>query len=338
MTSLFIKACYGEQVPRVPVWYMRQAGRAFPEYRKLKEHYDILTLATTPALARDVCMMPIKQLGVDAAILFADIVLVLIAMGVDLKIVDGVGPVIANPVRDESALKKLAVLSREEKLEYLKQSIGLIRNALPDTVPLIGFSGAPFTLACYLIEGKPSRDFIEARKIMSTNPQLWNAIMEKLTESIIFYLRLQARAGAQALQLFDSWAGYLEESEYVTYVLPYSQRIFASLSDLSVPRIHFGTKTGKFIERFSDVDCEVVGVDAHISLQEARSRIKPTQSLQGNLSPELLLGDWSLIQSAVDDIFHSTSKQQYIFNLGHGVLPETQVETLKKLTAYVQSK
>jgi uroporphyrinogen decarboxylase len=275
---------------------------------------------------------------VDAAILFADIVLVLLGMGVDLNIVEGVGPVIKQPIRDIGGIGRLENLEDEKKFDYLIQTIKMIRTNLGE-MPLIGFSGAPFTLACYLIEGKPSRDFVEARKMMNSAPELWNELMEKLTEAIIFYMTLQVKAGVQALQLFDSWAGYLTKEEYIKFVLPYSQKIFAALSDLKVPRIHFGTKTAPFLEDFAKVESEVIGVDSEINIGAAWKRIGLNRAVQGNLDPKVLLSDWDTIEKEVDKIFYSLPKREgFIFNLGHGVLPETKVETLKKLTDYVHSK
>jgi uroporphyrinogen decarboxylase len=331
----FLRACRSEPVGRTPVWFMRQAGRSLPGYRALREKYDVLTLARTPELAAQVSMEPIGLLGVDAAILFADIMLLPLAMGVDLKIVDATGPVIEKPVVSMGDIEALASLDPAH-VEYLAQTIKILRGEL--NVPLIGFSGAPFTLASYLIEGKPTRQWIKTKRFMMEQPVAWSRLMEKLSESIVVYLSTQIDAGAQAVQLFDSWVGCLSPSDYRAYVLPYVQRIFSALAGKKVPRIHFGTDTGAMLRDFADVDCEVIGLDWRVDIAQAKAAVG-AKAVQGNLDPVVLLGDEKIIKENVDRIFTSLpSRNGFIFNLGHGVLPETNDTTLKKLVEYIHEK
>jgi len=338
----FIEACYKKPAKHIPVWYMRQAGRCLPEYRKLKEKYDILTLARTPALATEVSLMPIKRFGVDAAILFADIMLPLIGMGVDLDIVEKIGPVIKNPIRTMEDVQKLKVLTEAQDFKYLDETIANLKKELSrmtPAVPLIGFSGAPFTLASYLIEGKPSRDFALTKKMMHEEPDSWRFLMRVLTDSILFYLKVQVEAGIEAVQLFDSWVGCLSKDDYVKYVLPFSEEIFKGLKYANIPRIHFAVDTTAFLKEFASVDCEVVGIDWRISIPDAWKIIGENKAIQGNLDPATLLCDFEVIKKEVDKIIDSLPKREgFIFNLGHGVLPDTPYETIIKLTEYIHGK
>jgi uroporphyrinogen decarboxylase len=330
----FLRACRREPVEHTPVWFMRQAGRYLPEYRKLREKYDVLTLTQTPDLAAEISLQPIRTLGVDAAILFADIMLVPIAMGVPVRIVDSVGPVIDAPIRDAKAVAALRSFGRPE-IEYLRQTIKLLRSELK--VPLIGFSGAPFTLASYLIEGAPSRDWILTKKLMHTEPALWKALMTKLSDAVIFYLREQIEAGAQAVQLFDSWVGGLAPADFAAFVAPYNARIFHALADAGVPRIIFGTDTAGLMPAFGEIDCEVVGVDWRLDLRRARE-LFPKKTLQGNLDPAALLAGPVTTIAQADHILRSLpDRTGFIFNLGHGVPRETDPDTLKRLVDYVHT-
>ncbi|HVV15392.1 MAG TPA: uroporphyrinogen decarboxylase [Candidatus Paceibacterota bacterium] len=333
--SIFLKACRGEAVDRIPVWFMRQAGRSLPGYRKLRETHDVLSLTQTPELAAQVSIEPIDLLGVDAAILFADIMLLPIAMGVEVKIVEGVGPVIDDPIDTPEKVARLAVFDAR-KIAYLEETIRILRGKL--RVPLIGFAGAPFTLASYLIEGKPSRTWFKTKRFMLEDPEAWNALMTALSDGVIGYLRTQIAAGAQAVQLFDSWVGALSPVQYEAQVLPHVQRIFASLKNENVPRIHFGTHTAGMLEAFSNVDCEVIGVDWRLNLSQAKKRVGG-KSLQGNLDPATLLAPWDTLTSAVDAMLAQVEpKQGYIFNLGHGMPPEADDRVVKKLVDYVHGK
>lgn len=338
--SVFLQACKKEKAPYTPIWLMRQAGRAFPEYRKLKETYDIMTIVKTPELAAKVALMPVETLSVDAAILFADIMTLLLAMDVDLEIVASIGPVIHKPITKLEDIKKLKAIEPAQDLPFIKETIQLIRSELAPTVPLIGFSGAPFTLASYLIEGKPTREFIKTKSFMYQEPKAWNVLMTKLSNAIISYLDFQIQSGVQVIQLFDSWAGYLSVADYQQYVLPYSKCIFGTLksSHPTVPLIHFGTNTTAFLEQFASVDCDVVGVDWRMPVNRAWEMIGD-KAIQGNLDPVVLLSDFPVIQQKVDELFALLPKREgYIFNLGHGVLPDTPIKNLIRLVEYVHEK
>lgn len=339
MNNIFLDACFSKKTSYTPVWYMRQAGRYLPQYRKLKESHSILDIVKNYELAARVSLLPVDILGVDAAILFADIMIPLIGIGVDVEIVETIGPIIDKPLQTIKDVKKLRELNPEKDISYLLQTITLLREELKNRVPLIGFSAAPFTLASYMIEGKPSRSFTKTKSFMYTNKKAWELLMEKLSSLIIVYLQAQIKTGIQALQLFDSWVGILSETDYTEFVLPYTRRICESLSSSHIPLIHFGTNTSGFLPRFASVPCNVVGVDWRIRIDKAWRQIGLEKAIQGNLDPAILLGDFLLIKRRVDEIFSLLPKRNgYIFNLGHGVLQETPVENLKRLTEYVHSK
>ena len=335
MNEIFLDAAWGKPVSTIPVWFMRQAGRSLPGYRALREKYDVLTLAQTPELAARVSLEPIERLGVDAAILFADIMLLPIAMGIDVRIVDSVGPIVDAPLRAIEDLERLRPFAAE-RIAYLQETIRILRGELK--VPLIGFSGAPFTLASYLIEGKPSRTWTVTKRVMYEEPEMWRHMMEILSDGVIGYLKVQIDAGAQAVQLFDSWVGCLSPADYRAYVLPYMQKIFTALKDTKIPRIHFATNTAGFLADFSNVDCEVIGVDWRIELAYAKE-IVGSKALQGNLDPTILLADWPVIKGKVDALLAGIDpinpKTGYIFNLGHGILPETDDAKVRKLVEYI---
>lgn len=337
-TSAFLDACMRRPVARTPAWYMRQAGRCLPAYRALRQKHGILTLARTPEIATEISLMPVREFGVDAAILFADIVLPLAAIGIDVDLVDSVGPVIRNPIASETDLARLRPFEPRESMAFLGKTIGMLRGELPARVPLIGFSGAPFTLATYLIEGGPSKDLAKTRAFILQQPQTWEKLMRLLTDVIVEYLGYQIDSGVQAVQLFDSWAGRLSADEYRALMLPYSREIFSRLG-ARVPRIHFGTLTRPFLREFGGVDCEVVGIDSGVPMAEAWELFGGTRAIQGNLDPRLLLGDFAEVRAEVDRIFAAVNgRAGFIFNLGHGVLPETDPDMLKRLTDYVHGK
>lgn len=334
--SDFVNACFGKKTSHTQVWFMRQAGRYLPEYKKLKGEKNILDIVKDPGLAAKIALSPVEVLGVDAAILYADIMIPLLGIGVDLGIVENIGPVIKKPISSLNDVVSLRTLNPSRDIPYLLETISILRGKLK--VPLIGFSAAPFTLACYLIEGKPSKDFSKTKAFMYNQTQAWELLMGKLTDLVTFYLQSQKEAGVQVIQLFDSWVGVLGEIDYKRYVLPYSKKIFESLHDGKIPLIHFGTNTGAFLKAFSSVKCDVVGVDWRVSLDKAWKEIGLKKAIQGNLDPAILLGDFSVIKEKVDQIFESLPKTDgYIFNLGHGVLPDTPVENLIKLTKYIQA-
>lgn len=330
----FLRACRLESTDYTPVWFMRQAGRYMPEYRQLRQKYDVLTLAQTPELAAEISLQPVRALGVDAAILFADIMLVPIAMGVDVKIVDAIGPVIDEPVDSKGAISRLRQFARPD-IEYLRQTIKILRGELK--IPLIGFSGAPFTLASYLLEGSPSRTWLKTKRFMYKEPVLWHQLMEKLTTAIIFYLREQADAGIQTLQLFDSWVGTLSPADFREYVLPYNRRILTALTSAGIPRIVYGTDTAGIITDFADVDCEVVGVDWRLDIAKAR-QLLPDKAVQGNLDPAVLASGWDVTKHKAAQILQAMpNRRGFIFNLGHGVWKEADPDTLRRLVDYVHT-
>lgn len=335
MNDLFLRAARGERVEKVPVWFMRQAGRSLPGYRTLRETHDVLSLTQTPELAAQVSREPVELLGVDAAVLFADIMLLPIAMGVGVKIVEGVGPIIDDPINTPEKVSSLEPFSAE-RVAFLQETIRLLHGSLE--VPVIGFSGAPFTLASYLIEGKPSRTWLNTKRFMLEHTGAWNTLMDVLAGATIHYLKAQVEAGAQALQLFDSWVGALSPAQYRAYVLPHVQRIFTGLSECGVPRIHFGTHTAGMLKDFANVECEVIGVDWRMSLRDAQSCVAP-KALQGNLDPAMLLAPWQELTRTVDDMFTEIDpKHGYICNLGHGMIPEADDAVIKKLVEYVHAK
>lgn len=331
----FLRACRNEVTDHTPVWFMRQAGRSLPGYRELRKKYDMLTLAQTSELAAQVSLEPVERLDVDAAILFADIMLLPIAMGVDVKIIDSVGPIVDEQI---TGLKDIAKLRPFDpaNLEYLRQTIKILRSEL--NVPLIGFSAAPFTLASYLIEGKPTRTWVKTKQFMYEQPEAWSQLMKTLSHAIIGYLDMQITAGVQAVQLFDSWVGCLAPTDYRHYVLPHVQGIFASLKDQSVPRTHFGTNTAGLLPDFAHVDCEVIGLDWRMDLNWAK-QFTGSKAIQGNLDPAIMLASTETMYAHVDQLFDSLpSRTGYVFNFGHGVLPETDDIKLKKLVEYIHAK
>lgn len=337
MNTTFLDACYSKKTSYMPIWFMRQAGRYLPEYRELKGDKNILDIVRTPEMAAQICLQPVTRLGVDAAILYADIMIPLMGIDVDLAIVENLGPVIKNPIANIEDVKKLRQISPKEDVPYLLETIKILRNELE--VPLIGFSAAPFTLASYLVEGKPSRDFMKIKTLMYTQPEAWTLLMEKLTDLITTYLKAQAETGIQAIQLFDSWIGALSEEDYKNYVLPYSKRIFENLQDTNLPLIHFGTNTAGMLESFASVNSHVVGVDWRIPLDKAWERVGMDKALQGNLDPVLLASDWDVIKKHVDHMLEILPKKEgYIFNLGHGILQTTPVENAERLVDYIHTK
>lgn len=330
--DLFLSACRGEATA-TPVWFMRQAGRSLPQYRALREKHAMLDLCRTPELAAEVTLQPVTALGVDAAILFSDIVITLQGMGVALDIEPGVGPVIDAPIRSAGDLGRLHPLVPEEHTPFVSETIRLV-TAETD-VPVIGFAGAPFTLASYLIEGGPSRTHAVTKSLMLGAPDLWGALMERLADAVIVYLRAQIEAGVSAIQLFDSWAGTLSPGDYERSVMPATARIFESLADLGVPRIHFGVTTGELLPLMAKAGADVVGVDWRTPLDEARARIGGGYSVQGNLDPTTVFAPWPVIEERVRDVLRRGGGRGHIFNLGHGVLPDTDPAVLARIVDLV---
>ncbi|KYD32283.1 uroporphyrinogen decarboxylase [Parageobacillus toebii] len=330
----FLRACRGEKTDYVPVWYMRQAGRSQPEYRALKEKYSLFEITHQPELCAYVTRLPVEQYHVDAAILYKDIMSPLPAIGVDVEIKAGVGPVIANPIRSLADVEKLGEIHPEEDVPYVLETIKLLTTEQLN-VPLIGFAGAPFTLASYMIEGGPSKNYNKTKAFMYAEPKAWFALMDKLADMTIRYVKAQIRAGADAIQIFDSWVGAVNVDDYRTFIKPTMARIFAALREENVPLIMFGVGASHLAKEWNDLPLDVIGLDWRLSIREARER-GITKALQGNLDPAVLLAPWEVIEKRVKQILDEGMEQPgYIFNLGHGIFPEIQPETLKRLTAFI---
>ncbi len=332
----FLRACWRQPVDRTPVWFMRQAGRYQPEYRQLREKFSIGEICRTPELCTQVTLLPVEQLGVDAAILFSDIMVPLQAIGIPVVIQENVGPVLNQPLRTPADVARLRPLEPEEDVPYVLEAIRLLRRELK--VPLIGFAGAPFTLASYLIEGGPTRQFVETKRLMYGAPELWHELMSRLADLVVTFLRAQVAAGAQAVQLFDSWVGCLSPQDYQAFALPYSRRILQALADCGVPRIHFGVGTASLLPLMRAAGADVVGVDWTVPLDEAWERVGTDVAIQGNLDPAVLLGppEW-VEQRARDVLARAGGRPGHIFNLGHGVLRQTSPSALRRLVDVVHA-
>lgn len=334
MKDRFLRACWCEPVDRTPVWFMRQAGRSSPSYRAIREKHGILDMVRNPDIATQVTLQPVKELGVDAAILFADLLIPLEAMDVPVRIAAGEGPMIERPIRQPEDVQHLKPLDPERDLGFVLETIRRVRAKTE--VPFIGFAGAPFTLASYLIEGGGSKDFAATKSFMYRHAAAWDALLEGLADSMAAYLRAQVAAGAQALQIFDSWAGALSPSDYASRVAAHTRRLFAGIRETDVPLIHFGTGTAGFLETFAAAGGDVVGVDWRIPLDEAARRLGPERGVQGNLDPAALLGPPEAWRSRAADVLRrGESAAGHVFNLGHGVLPDTPLEHLRGLVTFV---
>ncbi|WP_374969286.1 uroporphyrinogen decarboxylase [Terrabacter sp. BE26] len=332
--SDLVRAARREPVSRTPVWFMRQAGRSLPEYRAIREGVPMLESCMRPELVTEITLQPVRRHGVDAAIFFSDIVVPLKAIGVDLDIVPGVGPVVARPVRSAADLDQLVPLTPEH-VPFVTESVQQLVRELGET-PLIGFAGAPFTLASYLVEGGPSKNHEKTKALMHGDPQLWDALCARLAQISGEFLRVQAQAGASAVQLFDSWAGALSRTDYADLAQPHSAAALAAVEDLDVPRIHFGVGTGELLALMGEAGAEVVGVDYRVSLTDAVDRLGPGYAVQGNLDPALLFAPWEALERRVREIVEEGRRAPgHIFNLGHGVLPNVDPEVLTRVTALV---
>ena len=337
MNDRFLRACNCEPVDRTPIWLMRQAGRFLPEYRALRSKYDMLTMCRTPELAVQVTLQPLTHFDLDAAILFSDIMIPLQGMGIQFDIQEGVGPIIANPVRSEQDVEALRVVNPEEDVPFVGAAVSLLRKELDEKLPLIGFAGAPFTLASYIVEGKPSRDFARTKVLMHSSPSAWHALMDKLAQSVSAFLLAQVRAGAQAVQLFDSWVGTLSPQDYAEFVLPYSSQVLETLASTGVPRIHFGTGTATLLELFKQAGSDVIGLDWRVPLDVAWRRLGDV-ALQGNLDPVIMLTSPDVIKAQARLIMdQARMRNGHVFNLGHGVLPNTPVENVQELVNFVHA-
>lgn len=331
----FIKACYRQPTPYTPIWLMRQAGRYMKEYRTLRKKFSFLEMCKNPQLASEVTLQPLRKLQVDAAIIFSDILIPLAPMGVKFDFAKGEGPVFRHPVREEKDVERLKVIEPEEEIPFLMEAIRIVRKELEGKVPLIGFSGAPFTLASYMIEGGHSQNYLNTKRMMYQAPLTWDLLMKKISEVLIRYLNAQVRAGAQALQLFDSWVGCLSPADYEEFVLPYVRKVFKGL-DKAVPIIHFGTSTSALLPLMKKAGGDVIGLDWRVNLEEAWLRLGHDVAIQGNLDPAVLFGPIHLIRKEVKRILRQAEgRPGHIFNLGHGILPETPVENVVALVDMV---
>jgi uroporphyrinogen decarboxylase len=333
---LLIRAAAGEPLSRPPVWFMRQAGRSLPEYRALRAGTSMLQACRTPELVTEITLQPVRRHRVDAAIFFSDIVVPLVAVGLDIEIVPGTGPVVAEPVRRAADVARIRPLEPAD-VPDIAESVGRLVGELAG-LPLIGFAGAPYTLASYLIEGGPSRDHARTKALMYSEPALWHALLDRLAGISAAFLRVQLAAGAAAVQLFDSWAGGLSAADYAEYVLPHSRTVFAALADHNVPKIHFGVGTGELLELMRSAGATVVGVDWRTPLDVAAARIGGRTPVQGNLDPAVLLAGWPVIERAVRRVVAEGRRcPGHIFNLGHGVLPDTDPDMLSRVVELVHS-
>ncbi|AZN42333.1 uroporphyrinogen decarboxylase [Paenibacillus albus] len=333
--DLFLRACRGEQVDRLPVWYMRQAGRYDPDYRKIKEKYSLLEICRQPELAAEVTMMPVNKLGVDAAILYSDIMNPVASIGIDFDIVANVGPVIHNPIRTAEDVAKLKPIDVEGDLSHVLETIRILDRELK--VPLITFAGAPFTIASYLIEGRPSKSYIRTKTMMYSEPDVWFKLMDKLGDMVIAYLRAHIANGGKAFQLFDSWVGSLAPHDFRKYVLPTIERIFSELSDLPQPKIYFpGVASGELLPTLTNLKADVIGLDWRVPISEGRRRLEGKYAVQGNLDPYVLTAPMEVIKEHAKAIIDEGVKEPgFIFNLGHGLFPEASLDKLRELTEFV---
>jgi len=331
-----LAAAHRQEPDATPVWFMRQAGRCLADYRALREKYDILTLAKTPELSAEVTLMPVRQFGVDGAVMFADIMIPLQGMGIDLEILPG-GPQIHNPIRSRADVDKLRVIEPPD-VQPVLDAIKIVRRELSGKQAVLGFSGAPFTLASYLIEGGPSRNFEKAKTMMFNEPETWAALMDVLSDTVIVYLKAQIAAGAQIVQLFDSWVGSLAPTDYAASVQGYSKKIFDAIKETGTPTIHFGTGNAALIEQMRDAGGDIQSVDWRINLDDAWNRIGDDRGIQGNLDGTRMLADWNVIEAGARDVLdRAAGRPGHIFNLGHGVMPATDPAKLARLVEFVHT-
>ncbi|MFG2822329.1 uroporphyrinogen decarboxylase [Kitasatospora sp. NPDC048365] len=334
--SVFLRAARFEPVPHTPVWFMRQAGRSLPEYLKVREGIPMLESCMRPELVKEITLQPVRRHKVDAAIFFSDIVVPLKAVGIDVDIKPGVGPVIADPICTAEDLQRLRPLEPDD-MPYITEAVGLLVDELGST-PLIGFAGAPFTLASYLVEGGPSRTYENTKAMMYGEPELWTALVDRLAEITAAFLKIQIEAGASAIQLFDSWAGALAPDEYRRSVLPASTKVFDAVTPYGVPKIHFGVNTGELLGLMGQAGADIVGVDWRVPLNVAADRVGPGKGLQGNLDPAVLYAPTHVVETKAREVLHAAQAigdSGHIFNLGHGVMPSMDPDALTRLVAFV---
>ena len=333
---LLVRAARREPVERTPVWFMRQAGRSLPEYREIRKQYGLFDVVRRPELCAEVTLQPVRRHDVDAAVMFTDIMFPVLPMGIDVELVENVGPVVAQPVRTAADVERLRVTDPEESVPTILEAVRLVRAALRDDQAVIGFCGGPFTVAGYLIEGRPSREFLAVKTMMYREPKTWHALLEKLADQFTAYVHAKVRAGADVIQLFDSWVGALSRSDYEEFVAPWSARI---LESIDVPTIHFGTGTATLLGAMADAGGDVIGLDWRIPLDRGWDDVGDERGVQGNLDPALLLGPWTRVEAATLDILRRAGgRPGHVFNLGHGVLPGTDPADLRRLVELVQER
>ena len=331
---LLVRAARREPTERTPVWFMRQAGRSLPEYREVRKRFGLFDVVRQPELCAEVTLQPVRRHDVDAAVMFTDIMFPVIGMGVDVDLVENVGPVIARPIETATDVQRLATPEPEESCPFVLESVRLVRAALRDDQAVIGFCGGPFTVAGYLVEGKPSREFVKVKAMMYREPELWHALMERLTDAFVRYVRGKVRAGADVIQVFDSWVGALSPADYEEFVAPYSARILLSVD---VPTIHFGTGTTALLPAMAEAGGDVIGLDWRVPLDHAWDEVGEDRGVQGNLDPAVLLGPCERVETAVRDVLdRAGGRPGHIFNLGHGVLPGTDPGALTRLSEFVK--
>lgn len=329
-----MRAARREPVERTPVWYMRQAGRSLPEYREIRKRWGLFDVVRRPELCAEVTLQPVRRHDVDAAVMFTDIMFPVLGMGIEVDLVENVGPVVARPVERMADVERLGVPEPEESCPFVLESVRLVRDALRPDQAVIGFCGGPFTVAGYLVEGRPTREFVMVKTMMYREPEVWHALMDKLADTFSRYVAGKVRAGADVIQVFDSWVGALAPADYEEFVAPYSARILASVD---VPTIHFGTGTATLLAAMRDAGGDVIGLDWRIPLDRAWDEIGDERGVQGNLDPAVLLGPWDRVEAATRDILErARGRRGHIFNLGHGVLPDTDPAVLTRLTQFVQ--
>jgi uroporphyrinogen decarboxylase len=334
MEPLLVRAARREQVERTPVWFMRQAGRSLPEYRAVRERHTFAEINASAELTAEVTLQPVRRHRVDGAVIFADIMTPVAPMGVDVQLVEGVGPVVENPVRTAADVRRLDVPEPREVVAPVLDAIRIVRSELAPGQAVVGFCGGPFTVAGYLVEGRPSRDFATVKALMYAQPSVWDDLMERLADRFAAYVRAQAEAGADVVQLFDSWVGALSADDYAQFVAPWSARI---LTAAGIPTVHFATGAVHLLPALADAGGEVIGLDWRVPLDEGWATVGDRRAVQGNLDPAVLLGPWERVEERASDVLaRAAGRPGHIFNLGHGVLPSTQPDVLTRLTALVQ--
>jgi uroporphyrinogen decarboxylase len=333
---LLTRACRREAVERTPVWFMRQAGRSLPEYRELRKRHSLFDVCRQPDLCAEVTLQPVHAHAVDAAVMFADIMLPVLGMGIDVELVEGIGPLVGHPIESLADVERLRIPDPEESVPFILEAVRLVRDELAPDRAVIGFAGGQFTVAGYLIEGKPTREFAKTKSCMYGRPEVWHALMDKLTETFSLYLAAKVRAGADVVQLFDSWVGALSAEDYREFVAPYSERVLAAVD---VPTIHFGTGTLHLLDDLAHAGGDVIGLDWRIPIERGWEIVGPGRGVQGNLDPALLLGPWERVEGATVRILEAVAgRHGHVFNLGHGVLPDTDPSMLRRLVELVHER